>query len=81
MGGKRVLARRQHPHDKLKKAGGDIEVLVKKDSTKKRLEEAVNDGISESLFLHVHSVQHVAHHYTLYKHSVSSSMHMAPLVA
>ena len=32
IGGKGVLPRRQHPHDKLKKAGGDLQIIVKEDA-------------------------------------------------
>ncbi len=33
VGGKGILPRCQHPHDKLKQAGGDIQFLVKEDTT------------------------------------------------
>ncbi len=33
VGGKGILPRCQHPHDKLKQAGGDIEFLIKENTT------------------------------------------------
>lgn len=51
IGGKGVLARCQHPHDKLKQAGGDAQVLIKEDTSQEWLEESIDDGIAESLFL------------------------------
>ena len=52
IGGKGVFARCKHPHDKLKQAGSDFEIVIKEDAAQEWSEEAVNDGIREAFFLH-----------------------------
>lgn len=53
--GQAILAGREAPHDKLKQPRRGAQAPVKEDAAQERPEEAVYDGLRESLCLHVHS--------------------------